>query len=72
MFELTVPNLEEEDEFNPVVMEWLKKTGDKIVQDEAAVTLEAGEWFMEVPSPVSGYLEKSLPKRAQPLNLGLF
>ena len=40
-----VVNLEEEDETNPIVIQWLKKTGDTIVQDEVVVTLEAEEWF---------------------------
>ena len=70
MFELTVPNLGDEDGSNPIVMEWLKKTGDTIVQDEVAVTLGAEEWFMEVPSPVSGYIKKIISQEGTAVKSG--
>ena len=52
------------------VAKWLKNEGDKVNADEAIVELETDKVNVEVPSPLSGTLEKISVKEGQTVNVG--
>ena len=54
---ITVPTLGES-VTEATVSKWLKSQGDSVAADEPLVELETDKVNVEVPSPISGVLEK--------------
>ena len=52
------------------VAKWLKKAGDKVQADEPVVELETDKVNLEVPSPVSGTLNKLNSKNGDIVKVG--
>lgn len=52
------------------VVEWVKKCGESVEQDEVIVILETDKVSVDVRSPISGILEKQLATIDQNVNVG--
>jgi 2-oxoglutarate dehydrogenase E2 component (dihydrolipoamide succinyltransferase) len=52
------------------VADWLKRTGDRVRQDEPVVLLETDKAAMELPSPVSGVLVEIVKQKGQMAKVG--
>jgi 2-oxoglutarate dehydrogenase E2 component (dihydrolipoamide succinyltransferase) len=52
------------------VAEWLKGEGDAVRQDENLLVLETDKATLEIPSPVSGRLRKTLKKKGDRVQVG--
>ena len=52
------------------VAKWLKSAGDKVSADEPVVELETDKVNLEVPSPISGYLDKVNSNEGDTVEIG--
>ena len=52
------------------VADWLKRTGDRVRQDEPIVLLETDKAAMELPSPVAGVLTEIVKKKGEMAKVG--
>ncbi|MBC6444709.1 MAG: 2-oxoglutarate dehydrogenase complex dihydrolipoyllysine-residue succinyltransferase [Alphaproteobacteria bacterium GM202ARS2] len=53
-----------------VVLEWLKKEGDNVVQDEALLSLETEKVTLEIYAPSSGVLQKIEAQSGETVKVG--
>ena len=67
--EITVPTLGESVS-EATVATWFKSVGDELKQDEMVCELETDKVSIEVPSPVSGFLEEILVPEGDLVNAG--
>lgn len=67
--EVRVPNVGES-VVEVQVAEWLKNEGDAVERDEPLVTLETDKANMDLPSPVTGTLQKVLKARGETVKVG--
>ncbi|MGH7306172.1 MAG: biotin/lipoyl-containing protein, partial [Candidatus Rokuibacteriota bacterium] len=52
------------------IADWLKRTGDRVRQDEPVVLLETDKAAMELPSPVSGVLTEVVKQKGEMAKVG--
>ena len=52
------------------IADWLKRTGDRVRQDEPVVLLETDKAAMELPSPVSGVLSEIVKQKGEMAKVG--
>jgi 2-oxoglutarate dehydrogenase E2 component (dihydrolipoamide succinyltransferase) len=67
--ELRIPEIGES--INEVqIGSWLKSEGERVERDEALVEIESDKATLELPSPVSGRIEKVLKKKGDVVRVG--
>ena len=67
--EITLPKLGESI-FSATVVEWLKKEGERVEQDEAIVEVSTDKVNSEIPAPCPGILKKILVKPDEKVQVG--